>query len=46
MTRFSWEVEDGLNAFLPPGAYSQHKEGSVRHANCEIEVWIKSEMKI
>lgn len=40
MTRFSWEVEDGLSAFLPPGAYAQHQEGpdSVRHATCEIEV--------
>lgn len=38
MVRFSWHVEDGQNAVLPPGAYTLLKDSNVRHANCEIEV--------
>lgn len=38
MVRFSWHVEDGLQAYLPPGAYTLQKDSSVRHAACEIEV--------
>lgn len=38
MVRFHWHVEDGFGALIPPGGLTQHKDTSVQHAQCEIEL--------
>ena len=38
MPRFSWHVEEGGSAWIPPGGLVKHGDTRVQHALCQVEL--------